>query len=70
VKDSISEPSARHPFTYVMLGNGEFDLADTLDLLRENAFAGVVSIEWERKWHPYLPPLEEALKRARSLGWW
>ncbi|NDV62267.1 TIM barrel protein [Puniceicoccales bacterium CK1056] len=70
VKDSISEPSARHPFTYVMLGDGEFDLASTVDLLRGEAFQGTVSIEWERKWHPYLPPLGDALKRARELGWW
>jgi hypothetical protein len=30
----------------------------------------VVSIEWERKWHPYLDPMETALTRARELGWW
>lgn len=70
IKDSVSEPSARHPFTYVQLGEGEFDLDGTLSLLRESGFDGIVSIEWERKWHPYLPPLESALKRARSLGWW
>ena len=70
IKDSISEPSARHPFTYVQLGDGEFDLKDTLKLLCESDFDGMVSVEWERQWHPYLPPVAEALKRARDLGWW
>jgi sugar phosphate isomerase/epimerase len=70
VKDSISEPSARHPFTYVQLGDGEFNLKDTLDMLADAQFDGVVSIEWERKWHPYLDPMETALTRARELGWW
>ncbi|MEX0330319.1 MAG: sugar phosphate isomerase/epimerase family protein [Puniceicoccaceae bacterium] len=70
IKDSISEPSARHPFTYVQLGEGEFDLPGTLQLLCAEDFAGMVSLEWERQWHPYLAPLEEALKRARELGWW
>lgn len=70
VKDSISKPSARHPFTYVQLGEGEFPLEETLKLLEEGGYTGPRSIEWERKWHPYLPPLETALKRARELGWW
>lgn len=70
VKDSISEPSARHPFTYVPLGDGEFMLKDTLDMLAADDYEGIVSIEWERKWHPYLDPMESALDRARELGWW
>ena len=69
VKDSISKPSARHPFTYINLGYGEFPLAETLNLLKENRFEGFVCIEWERMWHPYLPELKEALSRARELNW-
>ncbi|QXD22835.1 sugar phosphate isomerase/epimerase [Opitutia bacterium ISCC 51] len=69
VKDSISEPSARHPFTYVNLGDGEFPLATTLDLLKDNHYQGFVTIEWERMWHPYLPELKEAFTRARELNW-
>jgi len=60
-KDSITKPSARHPFTYVPLGEGEFPLSALLDMLRADAFAGPVSLEWERKWHPYLAPLADAL---------
>ncbi|MEX0325621.1 MAG: sugar phosphate isomerase/epimerase family protein [Puniceicoccaceae bacterium] len=70
IKDSISKPSERHPFTYVQLGEGDFDLPETLRLLCEAEFEGMVSIEWERQWHPYLAPLEKTLERARELGWW
>ncbi len=69
VKDSISKASARHPFTYVNLGDGEFPLPATLDLLKQNQYQGFVCIEWERMWHPYLPELKEAFTRARELNW-
>jgi sugar phosphate isomerase/epimerase len=70
VKDSISRPSARHSFTYVLPGDGEFRLRPVLDVLERDGYAGVVSLEWERQWHPYLPPLEEALRVADERGWW
>lgn len=69
IKDSISVPSARHPFTYVMPGDGEFDLEGTVRMLDREDFRGCVSLEWERQWHPYLPPLADALSRAHELGW-
>jgi sugar phosphate isomerase/epimerase len=69
IKDSVSKPSARHPFTYVQLGEGEFPLANVLDILKADNYGGNVSIEWERQWHPYLPPLETALSRANELAW-
>jgi sugar phosphate isomerase/epimerase len=70
IKDSHSIPSARHPYSYVLPGEGEFDLSSTIQLLESKNFDGVVCLEWERKWHPYLPPLGEALTRARDLQWW
>jgi sugar phosphate isomerase/epimerase len=70
LKDSISKPSARHPFTYVHMGDGEFPWRETVDILREASFDGVVSIEWEKLWHAYLEPLETALERCRKLGLW
>ena len=70
VKDSVSVPSARHPFTYVLPGDGEFPIAPLLAALRADGFAGPVSLEWEKMWHPYLPPLDEALATAAARGWW
>lgn len=69
VKDSVSRPSARHPFSYVFLGEGEFPLQGTLSALERDGYAGPVSLEWERMWHPDLPALEAALERARRDGW-
>lgn len=69
IKDSISVPSARHPFTYVNLGEGEFPIEETLQLLQNRGYTGPVSIEWERMWHPYLGNIKETLQKARDLGW-
>ncbi len=69
IKDSISIASARHPFTYVQLGEGEFPLNEVLSLLDGDSYEGNVSIEWERQWHPYLPPLETALSKAKEFAW-
>jgi sugar phosphate isomerase/epimerase len=70
VKDSIGVPSGRHPFTYVLPGDGEFPHAPLLAALRADEFAGPFSFEWERLWHPYLPPLETALTTAAERNWW
>jgi sugar phosphate isomerase/epimerase len=70
VKDSVGVPSARHPFTYTLPGAGEFPMGPLIATLRAENFAGPVSLEWERMWHPYLPPLEEALIAAQRTGWW
>jgi sugar phosphate isomerase/epimerase len=70
VKDSVSVPSARHPFTYVLPGAGEFPMAPLVAELSAAKFAGPVSLEWERQWHPYLEPLDVALTTAAGRGWW
>jgi sugar phosphate isomerase/epimerase len=70
VKDSIAVPSAKHPWTYVLPGAGRFPIAPLLEALRADEFAGSVSLEWERMWHPYLPSLDEALTAATKNRWW
>lgn len=42
-------------------GQGDVPLAGILDILDRGSFAGVVSLEWERLWHPGLPPLAVVL---------
>ncbi len=69
VKDCISVPSAKHPFTYVLPGTGEFPMAPLAAKLGAE-FNGTVSLEWEKLWHPYLPPLDEALRSAADRKWW
>ena len=69
IKDSISVPSARHPYSYVLPGEGEFPVVDTYNVLRDNNYTGIVSLEWESKWHPYLPDLDTALTVLADSGW-
>lgn len=69
VKDSLPQPSARHPFTYVLPGDGEFPMATLRETLARE-YAGIVSLEWERQWHPYLAPLDDALRAAAARHWW
>jgi len=69
VKDSVSVPSARHPYTYTLPGTGEFPAAPLLGTLKAG-FSGVVSLEWEKLWHPSLPALDEALASAAARKWW
>ena len=55
--------------TQVLPGKGDIPLCDIADRLRADAFEGCISLEWERKWHPELPPIEEALSAmAEVLG--
>ncbi len=70
VKDSSPTPSGRHPYTYVPPGQGRFPMPPVLDALRHDAYTGPVSLEWERHWHPYLAPLEDALASATENHWW
>jgi sugar phosphate isomerase/epimerase len=69
VKDSISKPSARHAFSYVLPGDGEFAMPPLRAALQAE-FTGCVSLEWERLWHPYLAPLDDALTAATLRNWW
>lgn len=68
VKDSASRPSDKLAYTYVPPGEGEFPAAKLFEVLRAE-FTGVVSLEWERYWHPALPPLEVVLQAAQKNGW-
>jgi len=68
-KDSISKPSTRHPYTYVLPGHGEMDLASLFDMLKGDSYEGPLSLEWEKQWHPELPSLEEALDACVAAGW-
>lgn len=69
IKDSIPVPSARHPYSYVLPGTGEFPAEEVFTLLTRNGYEGIVSLEWERKWHPYMPMLDEALDALVSSHW-
>lgn len=67
-KDSVGVPSARHPFTYTDLGKGEMNPAAFEKLLSDSKYKGILSLEWELMWHPYLAPLESALDDFAPIG--
>lgn len=70
IKDSISRPGPRLPYSYVLPGSGEFPMAALRAALHADGYAGVMSLEWERLWHQDLPPLDMALQAAQKNGWW
>ncbi|MDL2406773.1 sugar phosphate isomerase/epimerase [Rhizobium calliandrae] len=69
VKDSVSKPSGKLPYTYTLPAAGEFPMPALIAALAADCFAGVMSLEWERLWHAELPPLDLALREARQTGW-
>lgn len=62
IKDAV-----RAPERLVLPGDGELPLSAILSRLEADRFGGFVSLEWERKWHPELPPIEEALEKFCRL---
>jgi len=70
VKDSVSRPNGNYPCTYVLPGDGEFPMAPLLKDLKASNYRGLLSLEWERLWHPYLQKLEDALNAATQHQWW
>lgn len=67
VKDSRDAPQG---YTYVLPGMGAFPMAQTRALLAAFDSPIPLSLEWERLWHPHLPPLTVALAHAEAVGWW
>ena len=44
-----------------LVGNGDLPILEAIKLLKESNFDGWTSLEWEKKWHPYLEEPEIAL---------
>jgi sugar phosphate isomerase/epimerase len=61
LKDGVRKPILKYPYTFRLPGTGEFPLRELALLLTPQTYSGSICLEWERMWHPYLPPLEEAL---------
>jgi sugar phosphate isomerase/epimerase len=66
VKDSkVKDDGGRQ---YTLPGKGDFPMPELLSCLHSHDTRIPLSLEWERHWHPELPPLDEALMAARV--WW
>lgn len=66
LKDSVAAADGRRS---VLPGAGDEAVRELLALLAAGGYAGAVSLEWERKWEPHLPPLTEALAALARAGW-
>ena len=43
------------------IGHGDVPIREIADKLVRDGYSGCFSLEWEKKWHPELPPIEDAL---------
>jgi sugar phosphate isomerase/epimerase len=46
---------------YTLMGEGDVPLAAMLDLVLDGGYAGALSLEWEKRWHPEIAEPEVAL---------
>ena len=44
-----------------LVGDGDVPVKQIAEVLESDGFEGYFSLEWEKKWHPELPEIEEAL---------
>lgn len=66
-KDSLPGNGPSHPIRYTIPGGGCYPTCALRDLLQKVNYTGGISLEWEKLWHPELPPLETALPKFRDL---
>lgn len=59
----IAAGSGTRSFRLTMPGDGEIPIRDIVRRLALDGYSGYFSLEWERMWHPELPPIEDALPR-------
>ncbi len=56
VKDGYYDRQGK--MNYVMLGAGDLPMEAIAAQMKKDGFAGFMSLEWEKKWHPELEPPE------------
>jgi sugar phosphate isomerase/epimerase len=71
VKDARRAPERDDGWQLVLLGDGEVPVREMLGLLTDGGYAGWISVEWEKRWHPEIEEPEVALPQHLSLlGAW
>jgi len=53
----------RSPWKLVSVGEGDIPVADICNYLENDGYDGYYSLEWEKKWHPDLCDIDEAMKK-------
>lgn len=69
IKDGHPDPNATRPedWALTLLGAGIVPNQAIIALLHADGYQGYLSVEWEKKWHPYLPEPELALPQHAAL---
>jgi len=72
IKDSLPDPTARHGYRYVLLGEGDVPLKTMLDMLVRGGYDGYAILEWEKRWIPDLAEPEvvfpQFVQKMREWG--
>ncbi|NEE01910.1 sugar phosphate isomerase/epimerase family protein [Phytoactinopolyspora halotolerans] len=63
VKDAVLADGRPEP---VLPGTGHVPLGEITGVLDRRRYAGVLSLEWEKAWHPDLPEARDALAAVRD----
>ncbi|MEU4390980.1 sugar phosphate isomerase/epimerase family protein [Kribbella sp. NPDC023855] len=61
----IKDEDSTQDYQPVPIGTGDYPIAELLQTLQGTDYW--LSLEWELKWHPHLPPLAEAL--PATINW-
>lgn len=64
IKDSRLSTSDPGAWTYCLLGEGDVPLREMCEALKKRGYAGYLSLEWEKKWHPDIAEPDIALPQA------
>ena len=64
----IHMKDAKEGYKLCLPGEGTFPVVPVLKALDADRFGGAVSLEWERKWHPELEPLDQAMEAFKKLA--
>src|SRR5581483_2030435 len=64
IKDSRLNADAPGTWTYCPLGEGDIPLHEMCTALQKRGYAGYLSFEWEKKWHPEIAEPEVVLPQA------
>ena len=59
-KDSVRDTESERGYTHCLVGEGELPHADYLRCLLNGGYDGYLTLEWEKKWCPYLAEPEVA----------
>ena len=70
-KDSKLDASRKEGYQLTHFGQGDLPLGEMISLLKNGAYQGYLTLEWEKRWHPDLAEPEEAfpifIEKMRSL---